>query len=256
MSAYLDIMSAVLVMSVGIFTRLFMSMITIKAMRKNGKIVAFFPDQSDLFFPAIKTSARTTGTRRETLMSFVSTAISHTSGDIEYPAHTTCATSWILPPKNILLSIYPRLAVIVNIGYVTIATVERIVAPMITRSVSVSFSLLSGNTDEIARAADAPHIPVAPQLSIPNCLEIQNIFERNIQRYIVETTAPTSTIPVCQPSSARSENAILKPISATQNLKTFDAVHSIPVLHKVFLWINHRDIPSKRAMSITGILKL
>ncbi len=43
----------------------------------------------------------TTGASVVTRMSLTSVAVSPASGDTEKPAPTTCATSWIVPPKKI-----------------------------------------------------------------------------------------------------------------------------------------------------------
>ena len=125
---------------------------------------------------------------------------------------------------------------------------------MIVMSVSVSLFLLSGSTDEIASAADAQHIPVAPPLSIQNCFESHKALARMTHNQIVDIIANTNTIPVCQPSANTSENAIRKPIRATPIRSIVEALKSIPELHRVFLCKNHVDIPRSKATSITGTL--
>jgi len=121
-------------------------------------------------------------------------------------------------------------------------------------SVSVSLFLSSGNTDEIARAAEAPHIPVAQPLSIQNCFESQKALASMTHNEIVDIMASTNTIPVCQPSARISQKAIRRPINATPIRNIVEALKLIPDSHRVFRCRNPVDIHSSNATSITGIL--
>ena len=63
-----------------------------------------------------------------------------------------------------------------------------IVTPRTTK-VNLSFDLLSlGNTDEIAMAADAPHIAIAPPINIPNLYWKPNKRKSIIENNIVKIT--------------------------------------------------------------------
>ncbi len=96
----------------------------------------------------------TTGTSNDTLNSLVIVAMSPDSGETAYPAPTTCATSWIVPPRKIPANLSSKPKTLTTMGYRIIASVLRAVTAITVKIVSLSLLVDFGKTADIAKAAD------------------------------------------------------------------------------------------------------
>ena len=94
-------------------------------------------------------------------------AVSPAAGEMEKPAPTTCATSWMVAPMNTPARVASSPSQLVSAGYSTIAAVDSVVTPMTTRVVRFSWPSRCGSTLAMASAAEAPQIAVAPPASRP-----------------------------------------------------------------------------------------
>src|SRR4029453_8794035 len=101
-----------------------------------------------------------------------------------------------------------------------IATVDSVETPMMVKPVARSFLGSAGSAAEIAAAADAPQIAVAPPDSSPNSALKPIAFAAQIEARMVSVTTATTSTAGCQPIAATSPNVTRQPRNATPNLRT------------------------------------
>ncbi len=98
--------------------------------------------------------------------------------------------------------------------------VDRVDTPMMVKPVARSFSACGGSAAEIAIAAEAPQIAVAPPESRPNSGLKPIARAAQIDAKMVSVTAATTSATGCQPSAAISPSVMRKPSSATPSRST------------------------------------
>ena len=101
-------------------------------------------------------------------------------------------------------------------------------------------------------AAEAPHIPTAPPVNTPKRFCKPSALAKTTPRPIVLPIATINNTAVCQPSAAKSPNAMRNPNNATPIRKIWRAVNSIPSLHVVPSYKNDIAMPNSKANNIAG----
>lgn len=168
------------------------------------------------------------GAKRLTRRSLTSVAVVPAGSDIEKPASTTCATSWIVAPIICPARVSPTSNCCRSAGYNIIATVDSAVT--LTIVINNCFSECSdfGSTDEIANAADAPQIETAPAVRMEKCLSSPSARPTKTPIAIVASSPKTTTKTACHPSAVTTSTLIRAPSNIMPNFKIVPAENSIP----------------------------
>src|SRR4249920_2607418 len=112
------------------------------------------------------------------------------------------------------------------------ASVDRVETPMMVKLVARSFFGSAGNAAEIAAAAEAPQIAVAPPDSRPNSGLKPIALAAQIEARIVNATTAMTSTTGCQPSATTWAIVMRKPSKATPNRRIVRLAKDTPALQR------------------------
>ena len=115
------------------------------------------------------------------------------------------------------------------------ANVDITVTPMTASSVKRSLSLVCGNTDDMASAADAPQMATAPPVSKPCSRVAPSQRASSTPIKMVSATAAATVKAVSIPSLATCPNVMRAPSSATPQRSTVRPQKLMPLA--AFGWL-------------------